>query len=99
MVFSDAGIRFRNGNGFTMFMVGESQDDLVNYVQVNGSESGNPVMIYANGTDDNIDIRLVPKGDGLVRLGARTASSDAAITGYITVKDSGGTTRKLAVIS
>ena len=35
----------------------------------------------------------------MVKFGARTASGDAAITGYIEIKDSGGTVRKLAVIS
>lgn len=47
----------------------------------------------------NIDLRLVPKGTGAVRFGTLTASGDAPITGYITVKDAGGVTRKLAVIA
>ncbi len=36
---------------------------------------------------------------GPMKFGTRTATSDAPITGYITITDSGGTTRKLAVIS
>ena len=44
------------------------------------------------------DLRLFPKGNALVRFGTHTASADAAVAGYITVKDSGGVSRKLAVI-
>jgi hypothetical protein len=42
---------------------------------------------------------LTPKGAGAVRFGTLTASADAPITGYITIKDSDGTVRKLAVIT
>ena len=54
-------------------------------------------LIAASGVT-NGDIRLTPKGTGLVRFGTRTATSDVAITGYLEIKDSGGTTRKLAII-
>lgn len=47
----------------------------------------------------NIDVKLTPKGTGVVQFGTHTATSDTAVSGYITVKDSGGTTRKLAVIT
>ena len=35
----------------------------------------------------------------LVKFGTHTSSSDADVSGYVTIKDSGGTSRKLAVIS
>lgn len=37
--------------------------------------------------------------NGDVYFGTHTSNSDAAITGYVTIKDIGGTTRKLAVIA
>lgn len=70
-----------------------------NYLAVSGSGSaGGLVTFTATGGDTNIDLALTPKGTGLVRFGTRTASADAAITGYIEIKDSAGTTRRLAVI-
>jgi hypothetical protein len=53
----------------------------------------------AAGSDTNIDIALTPKGTGVLRFGTLTANADAPITGYITIKDSSGTTRKLAIIA
>jgi hypothetical protein len=72
----------------------------VNYPYVLPSATGSPVQLAANGSDSNIDLQLTPRGSGgRVRFGTLTANADAAITGYIEVKDAGGTTRKLAVIA
>lgn len=57
------------------------------------------VSLRGEGASANIDVFLVPKGTGRVRLGTHTAQSDAPITGYIEVKDAGGVLRKLAVIA
>jgi uncharacterized cupin superfamily protein len=70
----------------------------VNYPDFVASLTGNSVQYRAAGSDTNIDLELVPKGTGLVRFGTRTASADAPVTGYIEIKDSGGTTRRLAII-
>lgn len=48
---------------------------------------------------DNIDLKLTPAGTGVVQFGTRTALGTEITTGYITIKDSGGTTRLLAVVS
>ncbi len=48
---------------------------------------------------DNIDVVLAPAGTGLVQFGTHSAVGAETVTGYITIKDSGGTERKLAVIS
>lgn len=48
---------------------------------------------------DNIDVTLTPAGTGNVRFGTHSAVAAELTTGYITIKDAGGTTRKLAVIS
>ena len=47
----------------------------------------------------NMNFTVNTSGTGRLQFGTRTATSDAPITGYIEIKDSGGTTRKLAVIS
>lgn len=69
-----------------------------NWVQISGAVSGSNPSISSLGSDTNIDLALTPKGTGLVRFGTRTATADAPITGYIEIKDSGGTTRRIAVI-
>jgi hypothetical protein len=50
------------------------------------------------GTDD-IDVSLVPAGAGVVKMGTHSAIGAETVTGFITIKDAGGTTRKLAVVS
>jgi len=63
------------------------------------SDAFDQPRLYAQGAATNIDIQLVPKGTGSVLLGAWASSADAAVNGYITVKDSTGTLRKLATIA
>ncbi|HCE6992534.1 TPA: hypothetical protein NHP85_006846 [Pseudomonas aeruginosa] len=71
----------------------------VNYPYLAGSASGSPARLGVSGSDANIDLRLRPKGAGVVRFGSHVEQSDVPITGYITVKDDTGALRKLAVIS
>jgi len=59
-----------------------------------GSSSNNAPILSANGVSANVDIQLSPKGSGSVWLGAYSAGAPTA-GGYITVKDSTGTIRKL----
>jgi hypothetical protein len=47
----------------------------------------------------NVDLQLLNKGAGKVRFGVHTGSADAPVSGYIEIKDAGGTVRKLAVIT
>ena len=47
----------------------------------------------------DIDVVLTPKGAGGVKFGTHAAITAETLTGYITIKDSGGTSRKLAVVS
>lgn len=68
----------------------------VNSVLVSGSAAGAAPSISVGGTDTNIDLTLTPKGTGVVQFGSYTASV-LTPTGYITIKDSGGTTRRLLV--
>lgn len=71
----------------------------VNWIQATGSTTGNAVSLIAGGSDANIDFLLGGKGTGVLRFGAHSALAGETVTGYITIKDSGGTTRKLAVVS
>jgi hypothetical protein len=70
----------------------------VNYVQVTGGASGSPatVTISAQGSSTDVDFAVTPRGAGVVRFGTYTGTI-LTPTGYITIKDSGGTTRRLLV--
>jgi hypothetical protein len=70
-----------------------------NYVQVSATAATGTPSMSVIGSDTNIDLALTPKGTGNVRFGTLTANADAPVTGYITIRDSGGTLRKLAVIA
>lgn len=87
-----------NGNGDNL-TVGASAAGLVNHFRIAGAAAGNAPVMLAEGSDTNIDIRMTPKGTGVLRFGTLTASADAAVSGYITIKDSAGATCKLAVIT
>jgi hypothetical protein len=71
----------------------------VNFFQMYGSGSGSGPVFASIGSDTNIDLNLTPKGTGKVRFGTHTGTADTAVSGYIEIKDSSGTIRKLAVIT
>jgi hypothetical protein len=68
----------------------------VNYLQVTGAASGSSPTISSQGSGTDLDINLTPKGTGVLSFGTYTASV-LSVTGYISIKDSGGTTRRLLV--
>lgn len=74
-----------------------------NYLRVkvgDGAGNGPELTAVAQGTGDtDIDLKFTPIGAGKVRFGTHAALSGETVTGYITIKDSGGTSRKLAVVS
>jgi hypothetical protein len=71
----------------------------VNYLNVSGSGTGSAPVLSALGSDTNIDLAFTPKGTGNVRFGTYTANTALTIQGYVEIKDSGGTVRRLAVIA
>lgn len=75
------------------------EDGAVNYLELNATPTGVGVKLIAQGTDPDIDVRLESKGSGKLRFGDHSAISGESISGYITIKDSTGTERKLAVVS
>lgn len=100
MAFGESSTLFSNassGNAlFGLFNIGASA---VNYLAMQASATGNATQMLAAGDDTNIDIHFVPKGTGTLKFGAFTSNADAAITGYITIKDAAGNVRKLATIA
>jgi hypothetical protein len=91
---SDAHV-FTNGSQFAQFRIGGSVS-AVNYLKVDGSLAGNAPVLAALGTDTNIDLALTPKGTGNVRFGTYTGTI-LTPTGYVEIKDAGGTIRRLLV--
>lgn len=74
-------------------------EDNTNWMGVTGGAAGDPVQLGLSGGDATIDMWLRPKGpDGRLRYGTRVAAPDAPVTGYIEIRDAGGTLRKLAII-
>lgn len=63
------------------------------------SATAGRVNIEARGTATDIDVAIDPKGAGLVRMGTHAAKGAEAFTGFITIKDSGGVSRKVMVCS
>jgi hypothetical protein len=103
---SDTSIRFANNE---LRFIGFNSSNIarfihaangVNYASLTNAAAGSPVLVSAAGTDTNIDISLVTKGSGVVRFGAWTSNADAAINGYVLIRDVvTGTLRKLATIA
>lgn len=96
----------RNTNGIGL-VVDVTTGSSVNYLTIAGTATGNPITLTATGSDSNIDVQVVPKGTGTLRLPATakstvactfTASSgptgaNTAIQEWFAVKNAAGTVR------
>lgn len=89
---------FRTGGTTSIQFQITNTTNAVNRLEVTGGVAGAAPVLACLGSDTNIDLTLTPKGTGNVRFGTYTATV-STITGYIEIKDSGGTTRRLAVVS
>ena len=90
---SDANIPLAiNAKGTSAIRLGSNNTD---YLAINTNTATLPIL-QAIGGSANISIQLLPKGTGTVSFGTYTASI-LTPTGYITITDSGGTTRRLLV--
>jgi hypothetical protein len=98
IISNDTGF-YISGNAEQPLMLCANIANAVNYPQLIAAVTGQPIQLLANGTDSNIDVWARSKGTGVLRFGTVTANADAPVTGYITIKDDGGSTRKLAVIT
>ena len=83
-----------NGTGFDVTAAASA----VNNLRATGSAAGSEVVLSAQGADTNIDLAILPKGAGLLRLGGSTAGSAGAVAAYLQVKV-GGTTYKVPLHS
>ena len=86
------------GNG-NVLLKSNTNIELSNYLQGNHSTIGADATDVIFSTANNRNFSIVPNGTGLVKFGTHTAIGAETLSGYITIKDAGGTTRKLAVIS
>lgn len=90
-----AGQYFFSSNSSTQFNISNTAS-AVNYLRVAGAIATAAPALSAQGSDTNIDLVLTPKGTGVLAFGTYTAGV-VAQAGYITIKDAGGTTRRLLV--
>jgi hypothetical protein len=93
---STGNIGFYSGATAYLQLLINGSNSAVNYMQVAGTATGAAPTLSVGGTDTDIDLALSPKNAGAVRFGTYTASV-LTPTGYITIKDSGGTSRRLLV--
>jgi hypothetical protein len=88
---------YTNGTSLTEQMRVSNTTSAVNYVQVTGATTASKVVaISAQGSDTDVTLSLAPKGAGTIRFGTHTAGV-LTQSGYITITDSGGTSRRLLV--
>jgi hypothetical protein len=92
------GFTFQNSAGGSIATWTNAGVSSQNYFNFSSNSSGNAPTISSSGADTNIDLALTPKGTGNVRFGTYTGTA-LSIAGYIEIKDSGGTVRKLAVVA
>ena len=85
-----------SANGARQVVIGDGGGDGSDYMQLLG---GNGVVEVQGQGGANIDVRLRPAGSGAVRFGTHSALAAETVSGYITIKDASGTSRKLAVVS
>lgn len=90
------GMLIQDSVGATQFQVQNTVSSAVNFISVVAAPTGIGPSVTVQGTDANSDLKLIPKGTGQVWLGGYTAGTFAQ-TGYIAVKDSSGTPRRLMV--
>jgi hypothetical protein len=91
---------FVTGGGQQAFITDTASS--VNYLNFTGSATNSGTLsnaaptIAVSGSDANINLRLTPKGTGVLQFGTYTAGI-LAQAGYITITDAGGTSRRLLV--
>jgi len=71
----------------------------VNYLVARGAIATEEPSLEVAGADTDIDLRLLPKGTAYVRFGTHAGLAGETVSGYITIKDAGGTLRKIGVVT
>jgi len=98
LLFASGGVSFLGDAGQTLAAINHVASS-VNYISLVPATTLAMPYVGATGSDTNIDLRLLPKGTGVVRFGTHTTLGAETVTGYITIKEDDGTSRKLAVVS
>jgi hypothetical protein len=78
---------FRNGNG-EQFAVGGAGAAIVNRLRAFGGATGAGPGVIAEGTDTNINVRLLPKGTGEAYVGSRLVYTAGGTT-HVSIADGG----------
>jgi hypothetical protein len=92
----------RNGTAAQVLNVYATRTDALNYSRIAIKPVAGTLELAAESAGSgsaNIDIKLTPKGTGLVQFGAHATIGAETVTGYISIKDASGVTRKVAVVS
>lgn len=96
------GCTFRSTNGFRTLAAALdwflSGNDFSGVTTTETADNNGLLAIVGLDTAD-VDIQLKPKSTGHVRFGTHSAIGAEALSGYIEMKDAGGTVRKVAVVS
>lgn len=88
----------RDGTNAMTFRVYTTWTDISN--RENIAITGSAITVETAGTGANdIDLTLTPAGTGVLKFGSHTALGGESVSGYITIKDSGGASRKVAVVT
>jgi hypothetical protein len=98
-VFVNDGHQFITRSSLAFLVSNQAGGEPANYIRADAVAASSAVALNALGTDTNIDFMLTPKGSGTVKFGTFTGSADAAVNGYVTIKDAAGNSRKLATIA
>ena len=85
------GINFVSGSAGNRVIGGRFDDNVTG--DFGGDPASNNIAVFDSGNDFDIQ----PAGS--VSFGTHTAIGAETVTGYITIKDEGGTSRKIAVVS
>lgn len=82
-----SGIKDQNGNECLYFYTTSSA---ANYIKITNAATGNSPTIQAQGSDDNIDIKIAGRGTGAVKLsGVAYPTSDGNANAALTTSGSG----------
>lgn len=82
---------FRDSNANEMLEIVKSSASAANYIKITSADAGNGPTIEATGTNTDVDLNLVTKGDGKVKLDKMMTSFNTVTTTGTTLNDATGT--------
>jgi hypothetical protein len=86
----------RTGNGISFASLANTSAN--SYILAR-ARSGDRPQFEVISTLTDCDLGLSPKGAGVVRFGTHVGTADAPVNGYVTIRDAGGTLRRLATVA